>query len=274
MLEQITGMNITYSRYSFEFFLHSMNRLGITSIELWGGAPHFYIEDLNHFKTNQFLKKIRANELNIVCFTPEQCMYPINLASVDETEGKRSLEYFSKCIDICHTLEVSKMVVTPGYGCYDQDREEAWKNCRERLFQLSKIAESTGVTLLLEPLSFYETNIVKDLPSLKLMLQEVDSSHLKPMVDTVAMYLEKETLDQYFTEFGKDLIHIHLVDSVQNSFDHLSWGEGTQSLPDHLQSIKQFGYKGPLTLELISADYILDPEAAMKQSVKQITNLL
>ena len=40
--EQFAVMNNAYRRYSFSYFLDSMERLGLYQIDLWGGSPHFY----------------------------------------------------------------------------------------------------------------------------------------------------------------------------------------------------------------------------------------
>ncbi len=42
--QQLAGMNIHYLYYSLEIFFSCQQKLGITSIELWGGAPHFYMD--------------------------------------------------------------------------------------------------------------------------------------------------------------------------------------------------------------------------------------
>lgn len=41
--EQIAGMNIHYLFYSLDYFLDKQAELGFKTIELWGGAPHFYL---------------------------------------------------------------------------------------------------------------------------------------------------------------------------------------------------------------------------------------
>ncbi|SFJ52887.1 protein FrlC [Halobacillus dabanensis] len=273
MINKIAGMNITYYRYSFEMFLDSMAKLEIPSIELWGGAPHFYLEDLTHQKIQETRKKIRDRDLTINFFTPEQCMYPISLGAEDEMMRTRSLDYFTRCLDICHSLEVDKMLVTAGLGYFDEDMEEGWVRARDSFEKLTKSAEEKGVTLALEPLSTYESNLVTDLPTLKRMLTEVNSPNLKAMVDTVPMALSGESLKRYFAEFGKDLIHIHLVDTNQHHA-HLAWGDGNLPLADYLKVVEENGYEGYLTLELIGSKYTSDPEAGVVKSLNRIKNVL
>ena len=41
--EQLAGVNLEYRLYPFEYFLAAQQKLGVRTIELWGGAPHFLL---------------------------------------------------------------------------------------------------------------------------------------------------------------------------------------------------------------------------------------
>lgn len=36
---QLAAMNMVYNRYSFTYFLDSLERMGVGQFELWAGAP-------------------------------------------------------------------------------------------------------------------------------------------------------------------------------------------------------------------------------------------
>lgn len=40
--DRIAGMNIHYLYYSLPYFLDAQQKLGVKTIELWAGAPHFF----------------------------------------------------------------------------------------------------------------------------------------------------------------------------------------------------------------------------------------
>ena len=46
---QLAAMNMVYNRYSFTYFLDSLERMGVGQFELWAGAPHFchFIQSLS-----------------------------------------------------------------------------------------------------------------------------------------------------------------------------------------------------------------------------------
>lgn len=55
--------------------------------------------------------------------------------------------------------------------------EESWKYASDSIYNLSKVAEREGLTLALEPLTKYESNLITDLNGLKRMIDEIQSYH-------------------------------------------------------------------------------------------------
>lgn len=271
---KIANMNLHYHRYSLKYFLDSTTRLGLRAIELWGGTPHLYVDDVNYQEISSILKEIKKRELELICFTPEQCAYPINLSAEDETFRKRSINYFKRCIQIANSLECSNLLVTAGYGLYNEPIEEAWRKGRESLQILAGEAEKAGITLLLEPLSRFGSNLVYNLNTLKQMYQEVNSPNLKVMLDTIPMRLSGDSIDEYGAEFGEDLKHIHLLDGDGQTTAHLAWGEGNFSLDSFMDMIQNIQYNNYFTLELIGPKYNWDPEEATRKSLIHINNSL
>ena len=80
---QLAAMNMVYNRYSFTYFLDSLERMGVGQFELWAGAPHFchFIQSLSD--AGKLRKEVGLRGLKIVCLTPEQVLYPHNIASSD-----------------------------------------------------------------------------------------------------------------------------------------------------------------------------------------------
>ena len=258
---QIAGMNLSYRYFSFDYFLDSMERIGFQSVEIWGASPHFYVPDLTPSDIRAAAKKIKDHGLRIVCFTPEQCCYPENIAEKDSVARKRSVAFYEKTIEACAELGSPQILMASGWGYFDEAPEEAWKRSADGLAQLSRAAERVGVTIVLEPLRAEETNLVTTLPQLKRMLDEVGSPALKAMIDTSPMYLSGETITDYFRTLGGDLRHIHFVDG--DPAGHLAWGTGIFPLERYIAELKSYEYQNALTLELTAAKYFSDPNASM-----------
>lgn len=251
---QIAGMNEHFRRYSLEFFLDSMVGLGIKNIELWAASPHLYMEDVTYAEVSWIRKKIEQRQLKLICVTPEQCIYPVNIAAKEQNVRERSVNYFFKSLEVTSELGANMLQIVPGKGYFDEPVEEAWKRSRESLEKIAKKAETFDITVVLEALEMKESNLINNLSSLKRMLNEVGSSHLQAVIDTCSMAAAGETFGDCFRELGKDVRHIHFVDS-----SHLSPGDGTLPLSQFIDEIIRHNYNGYLTLEIVSSRYITDP---------------
>ena len=266
--KQIAGMNLSYKMFSFDYFLDSMNRIGFESIELYGASPHFYVPDLTAADVAAFSKKIRSRGLSLVCYTPEQCSYPENIAAPCPVARKRSVAAYQKTIQVGADLGSPLILMTSGWGDFDEDPAEAWKRSADSLAQLAKTAEESGIIIVLEPLRVEETNVVSSLQDAKRMVDEVNSPALKVMLDTSPMYNHGETIEDYFAAFGEDMRHIHFIDG--DPAGHLVWGEGIFPLQDYLAQLTARQYTGALTLELTASKYYTDPHTSMEAAFRYL----
>lgn len=271
-IDKAAGMNIHYLHYPLDYFLDSMNRMQIKNIELWGGSPHYYIEDLTISGTKSIKKKIESRNLKLICFTPEQCIYPVNIAAKEPYIRERSIRYFIKSIEAASELNSPMMLVTSGWGYLSESKEEAWKRSRDSLERILHKAELLGISLSLEPLRTDESNLVNNLSSLKKMLTEIHSPVLKGMIDTIPMALAGESIEDYFSALGKDLVHIHFIDGKPRG--HLAWGDGILPLGKYVESLNSNNYEGYLTLEITDSGYLSDPENAVGKSIEKLKKAL
>lgn len=108
---------------------------------------------------------------------------------------------------------------------------------------MTRIAEKEGVTLALEPLTRFESDLITDFKGLKKMIEQIQAPSLKGMIDSVAMQLAGETPDDYFSMLS-ELTHFHLIDGDGYSDAHLSLDEGVQDWRGYLTSLQHYGYKG------------------------------
>jgi protein FrlC len=270
--DQVTGMNFHYKHYPLEYFLDSMVRYEFKNIELWGASPHFYVDDMSLQDIRKVKKEIDRRDLSVVCFTPEQCVYPINLAAKEERIREKSIQYFIKSAEAAKELEAPMLLVTPGWGYENEERNEAWKRTRDSLERLSKVAADLELTLAFEPLTRVESNLVYDAKSLKAMLDEVNSSYLKGMIDTIPMALVNEDFTDYYRLLHDDLVHVHFIDGKPEG--HHVWGDGVLPLKKYIDQLNQIGYKGFLTLEYTSYQYVQNPDAAIERTLEVLSSVL
>lgn len=118
-------------------------------------------------------------------------------------------------------LGIETMAINSGWGYWNEDREEAWKRSREMLSRLADEAAKHNINLAMESLRPQESQLVVTLADAKRMHDEVNHPNLKVMIDTTAMGVAGETIDEWFDTFGDEIIHMHFIDG--NPYGHLIW---------------------------------------------------
>jgi protein FrlC len=271
-LDQFSAMNILHGRYSLEYFLDGMKEIGFENIEFWGAAPHYNYAAPQREQQEHIKKLFRSKGLNMICFTPEQCIYPFNIAAGDDLIREMSIDYFLRCIEDSAGFDCGTMMITPGWGNFDEPAEDAWARSVESLGILLSKAEEEGVLLVYEILQQSESNLVTDLHTLKKMMDHFDSPNLAVCVDTVPMCCAGETLEDYFKVLGAKIRHIHLNDG--NPSGHLAWGNGTQNLTEHLKALSKYKYQGFITFETCDGAFALNSNDAFRQDYEAVKKAL
>ena len=257
---QVAGMNIHYLNYSLDYFLDAQARLGFETIELWAGVPHVWIDHLDFYDADVIRRKIRDHHLTLCCLTPENCLYPYQVAAKEPDHIARSFAYFRNGLRMAAELGSPLMEINSGWGYLNESREEGLKRSAEMLARLAEEAGRLGVTLVMESLRPEESRLVTNLTQTREMLALVNSPHLKPMADLCAVSVAGETLTDWFKAFGSDLIHMHFIDG--DPYGHYIWGDGHHHLGREIEVLNRFGYQGCLGQEITDGRYYDDPVRA------------
>jgi protein FrlC len=265
-------MNCHYVRYSFEYFLNQMKENGFEAFEIWGGCQYLFPLYCNADRITDLKRTIRQSGLKLICYTPEQITYPLNIAAPERDIRLISLEYYRKALQVADDLEAGLMLLTPGWGYLDGSRDEAMKYSLDSIALITGWAEKLGIILALEHLSPISSNLINSSRDLRYVLDCIASPNLKAMLDTCQVGLANETIQDYLDVLGKDLAHVHFVDGVPGG--HLVPGEGSLPLQKWLRDLDDYGYDAYLSLEIADRRYYLDPVAADRKSRAIITEWL
>ncbi|WHH60835.1 sugar phosphate isomerase/epimerase family protein [Petroclostridium sp. X23] len=257
--------NYHYVRYHFTHFLNTAVKLGIENIEVWAAAPHFCLDTLNEKSLLDTKHQIEDRGLKVVCVTPEQCSYPINIAAEEFPLRTKSIQYFKTAIDAAAELNAPYVLVTAGCGYFDADIQAAWERSLAGMKELVAYAECKNITLAYEPLSKYSSNLVNNVFQLQKMLESIPSNHIKGMLDTGQMALAEEDIHDYPRLLGDKLAHVHLLDATP--MGHLALGEGRLPLGEYIDVLEDSGYKGWYTFEFTALQYRHEPEIADEKSI-------
>jgi len=276
-MQNISVMSVQYWHYSFEYFLDSMERCGLKNIELWAGAPHYCFDDYEtradaSAKIAGLRRQIESRGMRVIMLTPEQLNYPINIAGRDPAYRKKSLNYFIRNMQDALEFGTDRLFITSGWGLLDEPREDAWKRSVESLQFLSAKAKEYGVTLIIEQLQPYESNLLTTCDDMVRMLREVDSDALQCCVDVVAMAVVGDTLQPFFDRLPGRVRHIHFADG--NPSGHYIWGDGNLPMMDYIHTLQRNEYTGNLTLEINDSIYWDDPHTSIERTVRYLRQYL
>lgn len=267
--ERFAVMNNAYSKYSFEYFLSSMERLGLNKIDLWGGVQHFNVLDATPQSVDRFGKRLRAHGMKAVAYTPEILGYPLNFASPDTLVRGRSIAYGIKNLEIAAALEIPLMLTNPGWACLDQSHEDALCYSADSLAELAVHAQRQGVKLVLEHLTIQSSTLLNRAVDMQRTLERVNSPWLNCILDLGQMSVFEESVDDYFDLVGEQILHVHIMDGAPEG--HLAFGDGVLPLHSYFEQLNRRSYAGHITLEINDGRYANDPHAALEQCVHEIS---
>jgi protein FrlC len=278
-------------------------------VELWGGQFHGYVLDLVRQSGDELIlddarvAKIRdlckASGLSLVCYNPEQCIYPINylMGDVDPFDGARLVEKSRQLIrlsiDISDALGCKRMVLASPLwhwrregGSYTRVTKQQAIEATVRALELfARYAEDRGVAILFEPLVYHDSNAIETLDDVAALMDQVPSPYLQLLLDSGHIHVTANRAGvnpvDYFRahleRFGKRVTHIHLDDNSGREDSHLLPGEGTVDFAAMIELLKNHGYQGWLSLEVTGLGPYAVPEKAellLYQGKRYIDELL
>ncbi len=267
--KQLIGANFSFQHYPFRWTVERLREFGFREIELWGVAPHLSLFHDSKTQLSEANKVLADNGITVRCFTPEQVLYPVNIASGDKAYREASVESFERAADICAELGGKYLFLTPGRGLESESREIAWEHSVASINRIAAYARACGVSCLLEPLQRVETNVANNADDLHALWRLIDGNDVDVVLDTVAMATAGDSIDLYVSKFGKHIAHVQVVDGTPAG--HLVWGDGNLPLDTYLSELASHGYEGTITFEPFgNGSYALDPTTAWRRSLDAI----
>lgn len=262
--KRVAAMNQHYRNWSLSRFLETQQELGFESLELWLGPPHFYMDRLKYEDCEPVRRMVEARGMKIVSVTSSSFAWQYQYAVPNREAWNAAKDYFKNGIRVAAELGASMMTVNSGWGDWQEAEAAGFARSVDMLGELANFAEEHHVTLALESLTSLETRIGDTLGKTKRLWEAVRHPNLEIMVDTVAIGYQKETLEDWFREFGEHLVHMHFIDMDPSgdSDDHLEWGDGGLPLEQMIKTLEAWNYQGYLVQEIAADRYREDPVKA------------
>ncbi len=257
-----------YQRNPLEHCFQDARRFGYDFIELWGGRPHAYAPDLKAGEIEDVKRLIEQYEMPVLGYTPEHNAYPYNFMIGSELQRRDAVAYLKLCLDMAKELGADYMLVSPAHAGYQADYEEIWSRMEKTIRELGEHAEKTEVKLVVETLTPYESNAFKSANDAAELFKRIDSPYVVGMCDLVPPYVQHESIMAYLDKLGDKMYHFHIIDGEQGTDSHIVPGEGSIPLKELFMELKEAGYQGTATLELVTG-YINEPRLYARRAVSQ-----
>ncbi|HWV32242.1 MAG TPA: sugar phosphate isomerase/epimerase family protein [Dyadobacter sp.] len=179
-------------------------------------------------------------------FGPER-----DISSTDPAYREIGKQYIIDCIRIAEQMD-SPVFGGPLYSAVGKTRivsaeqkKQEHELCVGILKEVSQIAGDCGVTLGLEPLNRFETDMVNTVDQALSILDEVGNPNLKIVLDNFHSNIEEKDIPASIRKIGKDLLcHVQGNESDRGTpgTGHLEW-QGIQ------EALTDIGYDGAVVIE-------------------------
>lgn len=264
---KLSQSTFVYFNYPLKEAVTRIAEAGYQGVEIWGGRPHAYRDDLAEAELKDIHSLIEEKGIEVSAFIPAQFRYPFSLVNPKEKIRKDSINYVKESFNTAIALGTHRITVCPGHTLYGQSFESAWQLLRESLKMLVEYAQRQDAILLLEPAHRMETDLVITVDDALRIIKEIGSDRLGILLDVGHAFINRESLTDCIKKLisSGSIFHIHINDNDGLMDSHLIPGEGKINFIPLLEELKRINYQGFFTVEL-GFQYITDPDAAVHKS--------
>jgi sugar phosphate isomerase/epimerase len=184
-------------------------------------------------------KALSASGLN--CLTLHSAVLHVK----DPIEVHQAVYYGKISLECARALNTSLMTV------HSNVSRKLPRQVRERCFrevfeEIKPFARKLGIKLSLENLSYTSTGFGKNVEQLEEVLSIIDPECELGITFDLCHALETKQTDNLIKKYGSRVCNVHMANKAHKPFT-----KETPELTSFLAKLHEFGYKGPITLELI-----------------------
>jgi D-psicose/D-tagatose/L-ribulose 3-epimerase len=175
----------------------------------------------------------------------------VDVSSVDAETRRAGISYLNDCIDLATDIGAS-VVVGPMYGAVgvlsDRDGAEKLTQLNRALHSLAIVAEhagKAGVTLALEPINRFQTDLVNTIEQGLTICESLGEGRaIALLLDFFHANIEEPSVPAAIRTAGSRIAHIHACESNRGLLGsgHIPWVKAFEALTD-------IGYEGPVVIE-------------------------
>jgi sugar phosphate isomerase/epimerase len=148
-------------------------------------------------------------------------------------------------------------------------RQESYQIAVDAARELADFAATLGVILTIEPINRYETNFLNTIAETIEFIRLVGRRNVGLLADTFHMNIEEGDMVAVLKGAGSLLWHVHFADS-----NRYAPGMGHLNFPELAAALKDIGYNGYVSAEIIPVPDSLSAAKAWMDAIRPITKPL
>jgi len=247
--------NGIFSKLTLDENIAAVRRLGFESLEFNMKC----VEEADEESVYVAKRLIDAHGLK--CLT----VHAASLHIIDENEIAKAVYYGKVSADFAHKLSAPVLVV------HSNVSRRLPENPRKRLMtkifkELNPYAKSLSLKLALENLSYASSGFGKNVAEIEEILSVVDDGTMGLTLDFGHAEASGQTLS-LLEKYKNRLSNIHISNRAHKPFD-----AETPNLNFFLTKLREYGYSGPLTIELSSrctTEQILETKTVLEKILSE-----
>lgn len=231
-----------WSNDDYTHFAKKIKGMGFDVMELPAG-------DLLKMSDAQ-LEELRAlsEELNLEISANIGPPQDKNISSADPEIRKAGIEFLENIMKQMKKIG-SSVLIGAMYNCWpydfiDLDKPAIWARAVESMKILADFAADLGITLCLEVLNRFETNLINTCDEGIAFCRDVDRSNVKLLLDTFHMNIEEDDFIGAIEKAGDLLGHVHVGENNRKLP-----GQGTLPWTEMGEALRKIGYSGAVVME-------------------------
>ena len=243
----ISNLSVHYFRYPLEFFLKTQKELRFSKISFFGSVPHLWAD---HFEVekNNVVDLFRSYGFEVDEFLSRPYNYTL-YEQQDSLLGKYSMDYYSELIDFLSKNRFSKLGIDLWGALRDKEKQTQFDTCVFNIKRLCQYAAEKGIDILVGNIPYKNSAIMNTLSDVKSLLECASEKNLYVGLEYGQMYLQNESIDDWFKTFGEKIRMIYLSDVRKNQFGY-PLGKGVSPIADTLDYLRQNSFEGSIVLKM------------------------
>lgn len=216
----------------------------------WIEFPLEGIGDFDHGRARELLQEYNLDVSTCAAMGPDR-----DLVHPDTSIQKNGMDYLHKAIEATQAVGATNLVgpiysaVGRTWKATDEARARDLEVLVGHLQKLADYAGDHGVVMGIEPLNRFETSFINTHEQVNEVVDRVDHSACKVMLDTFHMNIEEKSMGEAIRATGSRLCHLHACEN-----DRGAPGSGNVAWPEVAAALRDINYEGPVVIESFTAE--------------------